>query len=103
MHQNHQLQYNANSDMSLDKTLLTLIALRDGLKISRRAGAFWISKRLDRLSIDRETVDAVRVAFHCRPRKSICVASNELGIPQSTAHTVLHKRLQLHAYKLQIV
>ena len=30
---NHQLQYNVNLEMSLDKTLLTLTALRDGLKI----------------------------------------------------------------------
>ena len=50
--------------MSLDKTLLTLRALRDGLKILWKPAAFWIAK--DRVGIDEdeETVDAVRVAFH---------------------------------------
>ena len=56
------------------------------------------SKRSGRPSIDKETVDAVRVAFHRSPRKSIHVASYELAIPRSTAHKVLHKRLWLHAY-----
>ena len=60
-------------------------------------------KRSGRPSIDEETVDAVRVAFHRSPRKSIRVASNELAIPRSPVHKVLHKRLRLHAYKLQIV
>ena len=54
-------------------------------------------KRSGRPSIDEETVDAVRVVFHCSLRKSIRVASNELAIPQSK---VLHKRLRLHAHKL---
>ena len=45
----------------------------------------------------------MRVAFHRSPRKSIRVVSNELAIPRSTVHKVLHKRLRLHAYKLQIV
>ena len=56
-------------------------------------------KRSGRLSIDEEIVDAVRVAFHRNPRKSIRVASNELSIPRSTVHKVLHKRLRLHAYQ----
>ena len=67
---------------------------------------FCTTKRLfssGRPSIDEETVDAVRVEFHRSPRKSIRVASNELAIPRSTVHKVLHKRLRFHAYKLQIV
>ena len=60
-------------------------------------------KKSGRPSIDEETVDAVGVALHHSPRKSICVASNELANPPSTVHKVLHKRLWLHAYKLQIV
>ena len=66
-------------------------------------GSILDRKRSDRPSIDEETVDAVRVAFHRIPRKSIRVASNEVAIPRSTVHKVLHKRLRLHAYKLQIV
>ena len=60
-------------------------------------------KRSGRPSIDEDTVDAVRVAFHRSSRKLICVASNKLAISQSIVHKVLHKRLRLHAYKLQIV
>ena len=61
-------------------------------------GSILNRKRSGRLNIDEETVDAVRVAFHRSTRKS-----NELAIPRSTVHKTLHKRLQLHAYKLQIV
>ena len=60
-------------------------------------------KRSGRPSIDEETVYAVRVAFHRSPRKSICVASNELAVPRSTVYKVLHKQFRLHAYKLQMV
>ena len=66
-------------------------------------GSILDPKRSGRPSIDEETVDAVRVAFHRSLRKSIRVASNELAIPRSTIHKVLHKRLRLHAHKLQIV
>ena len=60
-------------------------------------------KRSGRPSIDEESVDAVHVAFHRSPRKSIRVASNKLAIPGSTVHKVLHKRLRIHTNKLQIV
>ena len=66
--------------MSLDKTLLILTALRDGLKILCKLAAFWITKWLGQ-ALNEETVDAVCVAFHRSPRKSICVALNELAIP----------------------
>ena len=65
-------------------------------------GSILDRKRSGRPSIDEETVDAVRVAFHRSPRKSIRVASNELAIPRSTVHKVLHKRFgsMLTSYKL---
>ena len=68
-----------------------------------KTGSILDCKTSCRPSIDEETVDAVRVAFHRSPRKSIRVASNKLAISQSTVHKVLHKRLWLNAYKLQIV
>jgi len=72
---NHQLQYNVNYlEISFDKTLLTLMtALRDGLKSWMETGSTLDRKRSGRPSIDEETVDAVRVALHYSPRKSICV------------------------------
>ena len=66
-------------------------------------GSILDRKRSGRPSINEKTVDVVRVVFHRSPRKSIRVASNELAIPRSTVYKVLHKRLRLHAYKLQIV
>ena len=66
-------------------------------------GSILDRKRSGRPSIDEETVDAERATFYRSPRKSIRVALNDLAIPRSTVHKVLHKRLRLHAYKLQIV
>ena len=37
------------------------------------------------------------------PRKSTRRASRELKVPQSTVSKILHKRLRLHPYKLQLV
>jgi hypothetical protein len=42
-------------------------------------------------------------AFQRSPTKSIRRASLELNIPRPTVHKVLHKRLRLFAYKVQIV
>lgn len=48
-------------------------------------------------------VDRIQQAFQRSPTKSVRRASRELGIPKSTVHDVLHKRLRLHAYKIQLV
>ena len=78
-------------------------SIKKWFKNFMETGSILDRKRSGRPSIDEDTVDAVRVAFHRSPRKSVRVASNELAIPRSTVHKVLHKRLRLHAYKLQIV
>ena len=65
-----------------------------------KTGSFLDCKRSVRPSIDEGTVDAVRVAFHRNPRKSIRVESNQFAIPRSTLFlepSVLHKQLRLHA------
>ena len=61
-----------------------------------------LDRKRSRPCIDEDTVDSVRVAFHRSSRKSICVVSNELAIPRSTVHKVLHNRLwlMLTNYKL---
>ena len=92
--------------MSLDKTLLTLTALRDSLKILWKPATFWIAKdRVGQALMKRllMLLCYTCVAFHRSPRKSILVVSNELAILRSTVCKVLHKRLRLHAYNLQIV
>ena len=64
-------------------------------KTFMETGSILDRKKSGRPSIDEEATDAVRVTFHRSPRKSIRVASNELAIPGSTVHKVLHKRLRL--------
>jgi hypothetical protein len=53
--------------------------------------------------VSEETVDGVRDAFQRSPRKSTRRASHELRIPHSTVVKILHKRLRLCAYKMQLV
>ena len=51
-------------------------SIKKGFKNFMETGSILDCKRSGRPSIDEETVDSVRVAFHYSPRKSIRVASN---------------------------
>ena len=53
--------------------------------------------------VSESRVEAIRATFARSPKKSVRIASRELAIPKSTVHDVLHKKLRLYAYKLQIV
>jgi transposase len=53
--------------------------------------------------VTEETVDSARESFSRSPRKSIRQASRELGVPRSTVHNIVHKRLRSRAYKLQLL
>lgn len=53
--------------------------------------------------IQEEDIENVRRSFVRSPRKSIRQAARELGMTRSTVHKVLRRRLQFHAYKLQIL
>jgi hypothetical protein len=53
--------------------------------------------------VSDETADAVHETFQRSPGKSTRRASNELRVPHSTVFKILHKRLKLYAYKVQIV
>jgi len=59
--------------------------------------------RSGRPSVSDENVDDVRESFQRSPGKSARRASNELRVPQSTVVKILHKRLKLYAYEVQIV
>ena len=48
-------------------------------------------------------VDRIQHAFQRTPSKSHRRARRELAIPKSTIHDVLHKRLRLRAYMIQLV
>ncbi|KAJ4437734.1 hypothetical protein ANN_17880 [Periplaneta americana] len=64
-------------------------------------GSLKASKHSKR-KVSDENVERIREAFQRSPRKSIRQASVQLNIPPTTVHTVLHKRLRLRAYKLQL-
>jgi len=78
-------------------------SIKRWFKSLMKTGSILDRKRSGRPSIDKETVDAVHVAYHRSPRKSIRrVASHVLATLRSTDHKVLYKRLRLYAYKLHI-
>ncbi|KAJ4439097.1 hypothetical protein ANN_15054 [Periplaneta americana] len=60
------------------------------------------SSKHSKRKVSDENVERIREAFQRSPRKSIRQASVQLNIPPTTVHTVLHKRLRLRAYKLQL-
>ena len=53
--------------------------------------------------ISEEEIESVRVAYTRSPKKYILGASTQLQIPCSTIHKVLHRNLQLYAYKVQLL
>ena len=55
-----------------------------------------------KVSVNEETIERVRTEFARSPRKSIRRASTEHQIPRSTIHKIIHKRLQLCAFKIQL-
>ena len=57
--------------------------------------------RTGRPRIYTENIESVRQAFS-RSMKSIRTAARELKLPSTTVRKVLHKRLRLHAYKVQM-
>ncbi|GBM18385.1 hypothetical protein AVEN_72729-1 [Araneus ventricosus] len=59
--------------------------------------------RSGRPSVSEATVELVRQSFQRSPTKSTRQALRELQIPQTSLVRILHKRLRLHAHKVQIV
>ena len=60
-------------------------------------------KEAGRPRTNDETVEWVREAFQCSPQKSDRSAATQLQIPWLTVHKVLHKRLGLYFYKVQLL
>ena len=50
-----------------------------------------------------ENIKCVKQAFSHSPIKSIRTAARESELPSTTVHKVLHKRLPLYAYKVQML
>lgn len=58
-----------------------------------------------RPNISGESVDQISdiFSFQAQPRKVCCQASAELHILKSTVHNILHKKLKLLEYKIQVL
>ncbi|GBO25327.1 hypothetical protein AVEN_24255-1 [Araneus ventricosus] len=50
-----------------------------------------------------DDVKRIQETFRRSPRKSIRSAAQHLQIPRSTVHVVVHKKIRLYAYKLQLL
>ena len=59
--------------------------------------------RTERPRISAENIECLRQAFSCSPMKSIHTAARQLELPPTRVYKVLHKRLKLHAYKVQML
>ena len=66
-------------------------------------GTVFNTRRSGRLRTSEENIECVRQAFQCSPMKSIRIAARQLELPRSTVHKVLHKKLRLYAYKVQML
>lgn len=64
-----------------------------------------VSKRKStgRPRISEETVEHVSQSCSHSPKKSLTRRSLELDIPRATVHKIMHKRLRLYPYKIQLL
>jgi hypothetical protein len=85
------------------KAAPTRVTIRRWLKQFEDTGSVLHKKGAGRPRTSVIDVERVRTAFLRSPQKSVRQASRELQLPPATVHKVMHKRLGLHAYKIQMV
>ena len=59
--------------------------------------------RSGRLRTSAENIESVGQSFSRSPMKSIHIAARELVLPPTIVNKVLHKRLRLQTYKMQML
>jgi hypothetical protein len=69
----------------------------------RTTGSLFPVKSPGKTWTSEENINHVKEAFQQSLCKSVCAASLQLQSPRSTVHNVLHKRLCLRAYKIQMI
>ncbi len=84
-------------DPPTDKTI------RQWLSAFKETGSVLKQKSPSRPRVSQENVDRIRASCTRSPKKSLTRRSLELGLPRSTVHKVIHKRLRLTAYKIQLL
>jgi hypothetical protein len=72
------------------------------LKQFKETGSVAKQKPSGRPRTLEENVECIRRSCVRSPKKSIACQSLALGIPKTTIQNVLHRRLRLHAYKIQL-
>ena len=72
-------------------------------EIYRDTVSVFVAVRSGRPRTSTENIESVRQAFSCSSMESIHTAVKELELPLATVHKVLHIRLRLHAYKMQML
>ena len=85
------------------KDLPSRSSIRRWYKNFMETGSVLDAVRSGRPRISAENIERVRQAFSRSPIKSISTAARELKLPPTTVHKVLHKRLRLYTYKVQIL
>ena len=78
-------------------------SIRQWHKNFMEIGSVLDAVRSGRPRTSAENIERVRQTFSGSPTKSICTAARELKLPPTTVHKVLHKRLRLYAYKVQML
>jgi transposase len=78
-------------------------SLKRWLKQFQETGSVLHKKGAGRPSVDADTVEMVRETFQRSPSKYTCHVSRELHVPRLIVQRILHRRLKLQAYKIQIV
>ena len=66
-------------------------------------GTVFDARRSGRPRTSEENIERVRQVFQRSPTKSIRAAAKQLDLPRATVHKVLHKKLRLFAYKVQML
>jgi transposase len=78
-------------------------SIKRWLEQFQETGSVLHKKVAGRPSVDADAVEMVREAFQRSPSKSPHCASRELHLPRLTVQKILHRRLELHTQKIQIV
>ncbi|GBO45561.1 hypothetical protein AVEN_270657-1 [Araneus ventricosus] len=78
-------------------------SIRRWLTQFQETGSVLHRKGAGRPSTSQENVDRIQETFTRSPRKSTKQAAVQLHMPHTTIWNVLHNRLHLNAYKVQIV
>lgn len=77
--------------------------IRRWMKQFKDTGTVSKRKQTGRPGVSDDLVEEIRLSCVRSPKKSITRRSMQFGVAKSTMHKVLHKKLKLHGYKIQLL